>query len=217
MGTFAALRFRGAGKGAFAALRLFGLPPTYLKVRLRSPSRRAPRARTLSRAPVAGFLLLLLLGGSGLAARSAPAQDEGLAAARRNLMPVPAVVVWRGEPLGIGRDFAVSIEGPSGGVEPRVERAVGRMLRRLAVQTGIPVARRIESDPRRAQLRVEYVQAVGEVQQAVEDESYTLEVGVDGALLRAPTPYGVLRGLETFLQLVEGAPPNPAGATAGAP
>jgi hexosaminidase len=153
----------------------------------------------------------VLLGVSGVAASHTPVQRDGLVAARRNLMPVPASVVWQGEALGIGRDFAVSIQGPSRRVEPRVQRAVLRMLGRLAGQTGIPLTQRIEADPQRAHLRIEYAQAAGGVQQAVEVEAYTLDVGADGGVLRAPTPYGVLRGLETFLQLVEVADPAIAG------
>src|SRR5260370_24964417 len=34
------------------------------------------------------------------------------------------------------------------------------------------------------------------------DESYTLEVTAEKATLPAPEPWGILRGLETFLQLV---------------
>src|SRR5260370_18963469 len=34
------------------------------------------------------------------------------------------------------------------------------------------------------------------------DESYTLEVTAEKATLTAPEPWGILRGLETFLQLV---------------
>jgi len=131
-------------------------------------------------------------------------------------MPVPQEVVWGGRALQITRQFSVSVEGPSGGVEGRVERAVARMLARLAWQTGIPLGAGVDPDAQRADLRIEYLQAVGEVQAAVEDESYTLDVDADGGLLRAQTPYGVLRGLETFLQLVEAAAPTPAGATGAA-
>jgi hexosaminidase len=41
------------------------------------------------------------------------------------------------------------------------------------------------------------------VQELGEDESYTLEVTSSGAQLNAPTTLGVMRGLQTFLQLVE--------------
>ncbi len=218
MGDRARLRRRGAGKRAFAALRLVGLPPTYLKVRLRSPSRRAPCDRTLSRAPWFAILLGLLLlpgGAAGGTASHTSGQDEGLVAARRNLMPVPQRVDFLGEPLVIGRDFTVSVSGPPSGVEPRIERAVVRMLERLARQTGIPVSARIDPDPSRAHLRIRYSQAVTQQQEAEEDEFYELHVQDSGAELRSRTPYGILRGLETFLQLVEVA--GPRGAVAGAP
>lgn len=143
-----------------------------------------------------------------------PASQRELSAARRNLMPLPQAVVFRGAPLIIGRAFSVAIEGPENGVEPRLRRAVLRLLDRLARQTGIPVASRIEPDPARARLRIVYRGTVPAVQRAVEDESYSLEVAAGGAALRAATPYGVLRGIETFLQLVELAPPS--GAAAGA-
>ena len=218
MGNRARLRRRGAGKRTLAALRLFGLASAYAKVRLRSPSRRAPCDRTLSRAPAFTILLglLLLPGGlSGVGVSYAPGQEnEGLVAARRNLMPVPRRVEFFGDPLVIRRDFTVSVSGPPSGVEPRIQRAVVRMLERLARQTGIPVAARIDPDRTRADLRISYSQAVPQQQEAEEDESYELRVEDTGAELRSRTPYGILRGLETFLQLVEVA--RPRGAVAGA-
>ena len=42
-----------------------------------------------------------------------------------------------------------------------------------------------------------------DVQQLGEDESYRLEVTTTGARLSAPTTLGVMRGLQTFLQLVQ--------------
>jgi len=42
-----------------------------------------------------------------------------------------------------------------------------------------------------------------EVQEMGEDEAYTLEVTSAGAKLNAANPLGVLRGLQTFLQLIE--------------
>jgi len=153
---------------------------------------------------------------AGVVAAPAHGQSDGLVAGRRNLMPVPESVRFRGEALPIHREFAVSVDGPVGGVEPRVERAVVRMLERLALHTAIPIRARIETDRQQADLRVEYFQAVAEVQSAIEDEAYTLEVSPDQASLQAPTPYGVLRGLETFLQLVEVAGPV-GGGSSGTP
>ena len=50
------------------------------------------------------------------------------------------------------------------------------------------------------------IQAAGgtkPVQELGEDESYKLDVTNSGARLNAATTLGVMRGLETFLQLVE--------------
>src|SRR6266705_1627716 len=45
-----------------------------------------------------------------------------------------------------------------------------------------------------------------EIQEVGEAESYVLEVGANGANLTAPTVLGTLRGLQTFLQLVDVSP-----------
>src|SRR5207253_844799 len=45
-----------------------------------------------------------------------------------------------------------------------------------------------------------------EVQELGEEESYSLEITSSGAKLNAPTTLGVMRGLQTFLQLVETTP-----------
>lgn len=139
---------------------------------------------------------------------SASTQESGLTSTRRNLMPVPEAVRFRGAPLPIDRTFTVALRGPAGPADPRVQRAASRFLERLGRQTGIPVPIKVELDPAHATLLIEHFESVPEVQRAIEDESYTLEVDAAGAALRAPTPYGVLRGIETFLQLVEvDAPP----------
>ncbi len=156
----------------------------------------------------------------GVMLAAGPATGQGardLAAERRDLMPVPLEVVWRGESLAIDGEFSVSIKGPAGEVEPRLQRAALRMIERLRRQTGVPLDVRIEVDSTAADMRIEYSRAVAEVQSAVEDEAYTLDVAADAAVLRASTPYGVLRGMETFLQLVEVAAPEVAGYPADEP
>ena len=60
--------------------------------------------------------------------------------------------------------------------------------------------RRLERSIIQCDARVEPVQQLGE------DESYRLEITPQQARLTAPNPLGVLRGLETFLQLVEPGP-----------
>ena len=149
------------------------------------------------------MLVLLPYGVSGVGASHAPGRQDGLVATRRNLMPLPATVEFRGAPLLITREFSVAVRHPGGEPEARVQRATARMVARLARQTGIPIEGATTRDVSRADLVVEYLRGVPSVQGVIEDESYTLAVGGGRAHLQAPTPYGVLRGLETFLQLVE--------------
>ena len=148
---------------------------------------------------------------------SASIQGPDLTSIRRNLMPVPESVRFRGTPLPIDRTFTVALRGPSGPASPRVYRAALRLLERLGRQTGIPIPIETSLGSARATLLIEHFESVPGVQRAIEEESYTLEVDAAGAALRAPTPYGVLRGIETFLQLVEVAVPATAVAAVDRP
>jgi len=117
---------------------------------------------------------------------------------RHTLMPVPASLEFAEGRLAIDSSFRVALTGYS---EPRLERAVTRMMARLSHQTGMPLGPAARQGG--PALEIECDGAAGEVGSAVENESYTLVVRRTGARLHAATPYGVLRGLETFLQLVE--------------
>jgi hexosaminidase len=114
------------------------------------------------------------------------------------LMPVPEKFFFGTGVLLVDSAFSVSL---SGYIEPRLERAATRTLARLSLQTGIPLS----GTPVRSGGRLEiHCDGPAEgVQSAIEDESYTLMISAAGARLSAARPYGILRGLETFLQLVE--------------
>ncbi|MBI4874032.1 MAG: family 20 glycosylhydrolase [Acidobacteria bacterium] len=115
-------------------------------------------------------------------------------APQHDLMPAPASLTFGEGRLAIDGGFRVAVTGYD---EPRLRSAAARLVERLQRRTGIPMrpgsAATLTLECQRASLPV---QAVGE------DESYTLEVTSAGARLRAPLPLGLLRGLETFLQLV---------------
>lgn len=111
-------------------------------------------------------------------------------AARLNLMPWPAMVETGQGKLAIGSAIRIAIRGYT---EARLDRAVHRLGE-------------LVPDLSQASLIIECDHASAPVQQLGEDESYRLSITAQQALLRAPNPLGVLRGLETFRQLVVSTP-----------
>jgi len=134
------------------------------------------------------------------AAGPAAAQTEPPAPAHQ-LMPVPASLEWGSGRLRLGPGFTVSVRPRTDG---RLVRAVAGMTRRLGSRMGVRLARAPVAASARATLVVVADGPGQAVQTPTEDESYVLEVGPSRATLRAPTTVGAIRGLETFLQLVEG-------------
>lgn len=131
-----------------------------------------------------------------------------------HLMPVPAALQWGSGRLPLDSSFTVAVRGFR---DTRLTGAVARMVRRLEGRLGVSLTRLpagavartgaavpTASDTATATLVVE-AQGPGQtVQTPTEDESYTLDVSATQAQLRAPTVVGIIRGLETFLQLVDG-------------
>jgi len=123
-----------------------------------------------------------------------------LALFAHDLMPVPAKVQPGAGRLRIDGNFAfVQLNGYR---EARLETAAGRLVEHVARKTGIPMAPGIGVHAPAAPLVVYCDHASAAVQTAQEDESYRLTVTPLGARLDAPTPLGVMHGMETFLQLV---------------
>jgi len=116
-----------------------------------------------------------------------------------NLMPLPASVQHGSGQLAINENFSVAI---SGYTEPRLERAAARLISTLARQTGTTFTAPAV-DATKATLVIHAKRSSNEVQTVGEDESYELTVTPQGAKLNAANPLGILRGLQTFLQLVE--------------
>jgi len=142
------------------------------------------------------FLLTVVFGalvGGSMQAQSAP----GL-----NLMPWPANVQPGSGALKIDSTFAIALTGHK---EARLDRAGQRFLSVLQKQTGLLISSQ-PGDATKAKLVVYTDHASKETQEFGEDESYTLEVTSTGAKLDAANPLGVLRGLQTFLQLVDVSP-----------
>ncbi len=111
-------------------------------------------------------------------------------AAQLNLMPWPAKVEMGQGSLAIGPAVRIALTGYS---EPRLQNAVRRLGE-------------IATDGSAAMLVIRCEHASEPAQQLGEDESYHLEITSQRAFLSAPNPLGVLRGLETFRQLMISTP-----------
>jgi len=116
-----------------------------------------------------------------------------------NLMPLPSNVQPGTGELVIDTSFTVSLAGSK---DYRVQHAIERFLDNLRRQTGMPPLYMKLTNSAQATLVVQADHASKEVQELGEDESYSLEINTRGARLRAVTPLGIMRGLQTLLQLV---------------
>jgi hexosaminidase len=143
---------------------------------------------------VAGFVSFLLL---AFCALSLPgnlrAEDKSSIA----IMPLPAHVVQGEGEFLIDGSLGIALKGYK---DARLERAQQRFLDTLSRETGIPLWR--EAIVNSPHFTVQTAGPSAAVQQLGEDESYHLEISTTDVQLTAPNPIGVIRGLQTFLQLV---------------
>jgi len=138
------------------------------------------------------FLVLLL--GSAILSSSASEPRQS------SLMPMPASVQVKPGQLVIDPSFTVGI---SGRPDAHLLGAVELFLDNLRRQTGMSPLDMKVTDAAQAKLTVHSEGASKAVQELGEDESYSLEISPAGAKLDAATPLGIMRGLQTFLQLVQ--------------
>jgi hexosaminidase len=118
------------------------------------------------------------------------------------LMPLPHKAVLSSGGLAIDSSFRIASTGYS---DFRLDAALKRLATRVSRQTGIPL---LTTNVRPATLLVECRERGSEYPALGEDESYQLDVATTGARLEAHTVTGILRGLETFAQLIG---PGPEG------
>ena len=118
-----------------------------------------------------------------------------------NLMPVPASVQLQTGRLAITNAFSVATKGYA---DDRLRGGISRMIRRLAGRTVMTLPLDLAVDESTATLVVQCERAGNPIPSLNEDESYGLEITDKQARLVAPTVVGALRGLETFLQLLQG-------------
>jgi hexosaminidase len=114
-----------------------------------------------------------------------------------NLMPMPASVQAGTGQLPVTQSFSVAVTGAH---DASLDREVQRFTAQLSRQTGIPFRPKSGATPT---MTVHADHGRDAVQKLGEDESYQLTVTDSSAQLNAPTTLGILRGLQTFLQLVQ--------------
>ena len=148
-------------------------------------------------------LALIAISAAALCAQTQPA-----------LMPWPASVSVQPGAVPIDTNFTVSTSG-AGASDPRVTAAAQQIFTRLSRQTGVPILPHIVPSGDTATLNIVVEQKDHKPPQRLgDDERYSLEASNGHIRLSADAPLGILRGLETFLQLVEQNTNAPAGAPA---
>ncbi len=110
---------------------------------------------------------------------------------------MPASVQQGTGQLLINQSLSVAVTGAH---DASLDGAVQRFVTQLSKQTGIPF-RPKPGTPPTLQIHADHGREA--VQKLGEDESYELTISDSGATLTAPTTLGILRGLQTFLQLVQ--------------
>ena len=134
------------------------------------------------------LLLLCLIGASPLYSQ------------QHHLLPVPKQLVFGEQRFQIDNGFHVVLNDTT---NSRAGQAVLRFLRRIDNRTQLLIAKEFYKKPLANQgpyLLIEFTRKG--LLKPGEDESYSLQITGDQAVLKATTDIGVLYGLETFLQLI---------------
>jgi hexosaminidase len=135
------------------------------------------------------------------AVRAQGTAAEMITPPRLILMPVPASVQIQTGRLPITSSFSVAVKNHT---DDRLRAGIARMLRRLAGRTVLTVQADLTTDESAASMVVQCERAGEIIPSLNENENYNLEINDKQARLVAPTVVGALRGLETFLQLLQG-------------
>jgi hexosaminidase len=112
-------------------------------------------------------------------------------------MPMPASVQPGTGQLPITQSFSIAVTGTH---DASLDEEVQRFQTQLSRQTGIPFRPKSGSAPT---LTLHADHGREAIQKLGEDESYALTVTDSAAQLTAPTTLGLMRGMQTFLQLVQ--------------
>jgi hexosaminidase len=151
--------------------------------------------KPLGRLALAVSALALALGSPALPAAAGPPGDGVL-----SLMPVPESVTVREGRFRVGAGLTIGGPAPA---SSRAFRAAARFMARLSGRTGLFIEQDFlaAQDPA-GEAGIRYAFDRPGALLPNEDESYTLTVDPAKVSLAAKTDIGVLRGLETLLQLL---------------
>lgn len=111
------------------------------------------------------------------------------------LMPMPLKVSPGAGRMVIDSDFQIVLTNS----DPQLRSAATRLRERIFRQTGLPL---LPSGSGKTTLTVGADKGSAGLPGFGDDESYTLDVTVSGARLKAATVTGALRGMATFVQLI---------------
>ncbi len=87
--------------------------------------------------------------------------------------------------------------------DPRLAAGLSRALRRLEERTGLQFPREAAADAASAQLLIDCSSGAPDIPRVGDDESYRLEIQPAKITLQAANGVGILRGVETLLQLLD--------------
>jgi hexosaminidase len=145
--------------------------------------------------PLAGLILL----SAAFLPHGSRAQ-AGVAPPPLLLMPLPADVALDDGTFRVTADFTI---GSLSDVGPRLRKAAARFQARLAGRTGLFLSQDVFATLGWTEGTSLFLKSAREGRlEPNEDESYLLLVGSSRIVLDAPTDLGILRGLETLLQLL---------------
>ncbi|MGH9587586.1 MAG: beta-N-acetylhexosaminidase [Acidobacteriaceae bacterium] len=148
----------------------------------------------LRRTTLALFTGALFTGISTLAVMAQPTHAFVI-----TLMPEPAHFAVQTGDLPLSASFTAATDSFH---DARLDNAVSRMLSQLEFHTGIQIVLK-PSAGKSATLLITVDGPGEEIQSIDENETYSLDVTSSGAHIKAATDVGAMRGLTTFLQLVQ--------------
>ncbi|MDR0352890.1 MAG: beta-N-acetylhexosaminidase [Opitutaceae bacterium] len=131
------------------------------------------------------------------------ASSLSLADVTADIIPLPAEIRFSVPEarLPITGDFSVALAGIN---DIRLRSAITRLYSALSIRTGIVFTQTsiVSSVARDSALIINVHAPAPAIPALGEDETYTLAITPEQAVLRAPTTTGALRGLQTIIQLI---------------